>query len=489
MLRLIAGILLAGMWLGYANAAFVSFGLNNASVPTSCLFGTALSDGCLGAQVSGITPRTTILTPQTVVSVVILTGSGYTSGGPYTWTSSGGGCSVNASGTVTVTSGYLGGAAGVTYTISNPGAGCTSVPTISIPAGASGGTNGSMHAVVYQQTPHNASTTWNMPGVDYPVGYDRTLTLKDPTIQGNLPSGATVSGSTVTIGSNNVTLNGFDFCSHSATLVISSSVTGYVVSNNSFCDPASDSQSVTLNSSTSGTVKFNDFNGGAVLGGIGSPGGQCGDGSTTCGPNGSLCCGPITSLTFEYNYCYQQDSKCWQLYGTTGGGTIVEKFNLYDTIGNCQTNNPHGPCAHGESQYFYGSNGTVNYTSEFNTFWNPFHCTVDADSTHCPGGNYANPTALAAPQADTTSIDGTTWDHNVVLMPGPNGSCGGGGNTYTAIAAMYDGQQEGGALSNVTFLTNFLDSSGGATSWYHNGGGTNLTYSGNISAVTGSACN
>ena len=481
----IATLALLVLCLSAFGQSFSGGGWSWVPASASCPFGTALADGCPGAQASGITPRPAILTPQTVASVSILTGSGYNSGGPYTWTSSGGGCSVNASGTVTVTSGYLGGPTGISYTISNPGSGCTSRPTISIPAGAAGGSHGSMIANVYQATPHNASTPWNMPGVDYPVGYDRTLTLKDPTVQGNLPSGATVSGNAITISSNNVTLNGFDFCGHSeATLTINANVTGYVVSNNSFCGPPANGETVDVGDGSSGIFKYNDFNGLAVLGGAGSPN-ATGCGGGTCGPNGSLCCGGPASFTFEYNYCYQQDSKCFQLSGLgSGTGAIIEKYNLFDTVGNCPSPDP---CAHGEEEYQYGS-GTTAQTVSFNTYYNPFHCSSVSDSTGCPAGNSENVTANSgAFQADALTINGVTMDHNVALSPGPQSTCN-ASNTYayTSSAVFYIGQQEGGTLENVTIANNYADNSGTFFVWYT--GGTNITYSGNLDAGSGGAC-
>ena len=453
---------------------------------SNCPQGLALADGCTGAQASGVKPYPNLATPGILTAVAIRTGSGYTTGGPYSWTATGGGCAVEPAGTVTVTGGNLGGSAGLSYTITTAGSGCTSRPTIAIPAGAGAGSNGAMVAVLYTSTPHNQATPYNVPGVDYPVGYDRTLSLKDPTVQGNLPSGATVSGSTVTISGNNVTLNGYDFCSHSASLTINASVTGYSVTNNKFCNPVANGQNITLNNSTSGVVKYNDFNGGAVLGGNGSTAAQgCG---SNCGPNGALCCGGPTSLTFEYNYCYQQDSKCFQVNGTSSGA-VIEKYNLYDTLGNCATGTGN-PCAHGETEYSFGS-GTLNQTVSFNAYWNPFHCTQQGgDTAGCPNGNPGNLTAIAALQADTLSINGTTFDHNFILQPGPGTPCAvSNAFAYTGQAAIFDGAQGGGTITNVAENANIIDASGAQITWYHTSLGSGVTTTNNITAVGGGACN
>ena len=71
------------------------------------------------------------------------------------------------------------------------------------------------HAMTSGQTWSSAHPwAFNAPGVDYPVGYDTTLTLKDPTNQSNLPTGATYQSANHYVyltGTQDVVLNGFDF--------------------------------------------------------------------------------------------------------------------------------------------------------------------------------------------------------------------------------------------------------------------------------------
>src|SRR6185312_8231615 len=144
-------------------------------------------------------------------------------GGPYAWTSTGGGCSVAATGTVTVTGGQLGGNnRGTAFTITNEGSGCTSRPTISVPAGAGAGTGGSIIPTVYQLTPHNFSSVFNVPGVDYPIGYDTTLSLQDPTIA-SLPSGASFAGTTVTLSTSAISSGAYNSSTGVVTLTMSAS--------------------------------------------------------------------------------------------------------------------------------------------------------------------------------------------------------------------------------------------------------------------------
>jgi hypothetical protein len=65
------------------------------------------------------------------------------------------------------------------------------------------------------QAPYTALPTWNLAGVDYPVGYDKTLTLKDPTTSA-LPPGCSYNGSITKpevncSGTTGLDLEGYDF--------------------------------------------------------------------------------------------------------------------------------------------------------------------------------------------------------------------------------------------------------------------------------------
>jgi hypothetical protein len=95
-------------------------------------------------------------------------------------------------------------------TLPNPPTGSPQHPNLLNPSSASNGLG------------YNLATRppWQVAGVDYYVGIDRAAypsnaDLKDPSVQANLPVGATVSGATVRLsGSSNTTLEGFDFSLH-----------------------------------------------------------------------------------------------------------------------------------------------------------------------------------------------------------------------------------------------------------------------------------
>ena len=70
-------------------------------------------------------------------------------------------------------------------------------------------------ALAPDQAPYTALPAWNLAGVDYPVGYDKTLTLKDPTTSA-LPPGCSYNGSIAApqvncSGTTGLDLEGYDF--------------------------------------------------------------------------------------------------------------------------------------------------------------------------------------------------------------------------------------------------------------------------------------
>ena len=433
----------------------------------SCPQGSGLADGCAGAQTSGIMPYPHLADLKQVVMLNIIAGSGYTNHVGYAWTSTGGGCSPAASGTVDVVNGGF--ANGV---ISNAGTGCTSRPSIALPSGSGGGSGASITPSVYQKSPHNAATTYNLPGVDYPVGYDRTLTLKDPTAGGQLPGCASYSSPTVTITASNCTLNGFDFTLHSTLLNVNPNLSNVLITNNKFQDSANSSSNYNLVLKSGGTcgttIKYNDFGGNAVPG--------TGSGFSVNSEVAFQCTGG--SVVFEYNYCYNEDSKCiyWQ-----GGSTvsITEKYNLYSAIGLCSNN-----CSHGEIEYAYSAGIASPWIIQFNTAlapWNPMYL-----------GSLA--TSVMAVEADSATIKNADVEYNFVLAPGPWLATGSdNSNIATAITAsapMYCGYQEGGSNTGGVMLHNYFDYTGAFFPFNGSSGtcGSSFPSESDINPVTGNVC-
>jgi hypothetical protein len=453
------------LWVAFCVTPSASHSENQGSRESiiRCPFGSRLPDGCGEAQHKGTIVDAHLADPQSVVALNIVGGSGYTNG-RFTWTSRGGGCSINASGSITVAGGAIG---TDNYTITNGGSGCTSRPLISVPAGASGGRGGSITASVYQLTPHNSLVPYNLPGIDYPVGYDTRLSLGDPTT-GRLPSGCSFAGHTVTCAGNGGTLSGWNFGAHSTRLLISAS--GWIVSNNLFiCSPGktTDLDQIHINPDvSSATIVNNTFDGGSTLGTGCVTGGMVANIQTrqTSG-----------TLIIEYNYCFLPDSKCFNVAssGSDTTLTIVEKYNYWSELGTCGLS-----CSHGEAEYSYGSAlQKVKWALMFNVGIN-----------HLYNGP-TNLTSVLAQEGDSVVL-ATDTEYNFILAQG-NQSYSGSNNprAQVASASFYCGHQEGGSESG-TFANNFLDYSGAFFPFNPTKGTcrSDLSFMNNHNAGTGHSC-
>lgn len=449
-------------------AADVQKSSGAATVVSNCPQGQALPDGCNGAQSRGTIVNANLANPQSVIALNIIGGSGYTNG-TFSWTSSGGGCSSNASGTITVTGEAIRNQTS-SYTISSGGSGCTSRPTISIPAGATGGRGGRITPTVYQLTPHNASPKWNVPGVDYPVGHDTTLTLSDPTV-GRLPCGS-FSGSTVTIASGTCTLNGYDFSLHNTHLVIAGGTV--TISNSKFACISNSLDEINVSGTGSTIIKYNTFNGGASAGVACAPGGQ----------NAAISINNTAgSITIEYNYCFNQDSKCIIVSngGTNGSPlAITERYNYWYDMGICG-----GSCSHGEAEYYYpgvSSGKYVSWTMEFNVMLADFNMSSSS-----------NLTAPAALEADGGILSSPISQYNYVLAQGNQAYTGSrNANGQVASAALFCGHQEGGSVIGSPVMQNNILDYSGAFFPYNSTSGTcriDFTAIADFNAGTSRSCN
>jgi hypothetical protein len=435
---------------------------------STCPQGTALADGCAGAQAHGTIVNANLANPQQVIALNVLPGSGYTNG-TFAWTSSGGGCSVNAAGTVTVTGGALV-FSNASYTISNGGSGCTSRPTISVPAGAGAGTGGSITPTVYQLTPHNAVPKWNVPGVDYPVGLDTTLTLSDPTTAG-LPSGCSFSSPTVTCSSGTPVLNGFDFTLHNTRLVVTGGT--FTVSNSKFACISSQLDEIHISGTGNTTIQYNTFNGGA------SPGVACASGGQNAAVGITNTAG---SVTIQYNYCFNQDSKCIEVNngGTSGAPVVItEQFNYWYDFGICG-----GGCSHGEAEYYFPG---VSQPAKVVT-WNLLFNVMLLDFNVFQSTNDTSPAAL---EADGGTLNSPVAKNNLMLAQGTQAYTGSANSTgQVASSSLFCGPQEGGAYSGSPVSSNNLMDYSGAFSPYNNGPACAAAFTiTDLNAGTGNSCN
>jgi hypothetical protein len=432
----------------------------------------AYADGSVGAP-AGTAQYPNLMNLKSVVLLNVIGGSGYSNGTGYAWTSSGGGCSGNASGTVDVVGGAL-----TNGVISGGGSGCTSRPTISVPAGAGGGSGGSIIPSVWQKVP-----PWKVAGVNYHVGITNGTSLSDPSM-GGLPSGATYSGNIVTVSGNNVTLNGWNFCAQGS-IALKITGTGATITNNSFCATshgASQGGYAVEDTSGGAVIEFNEFNGlGVCSYTSGAPQANCaGSGLAMVAMLGITGCG---SPTVQWNYFYQSDFKHLNYNG--GNCTIPnrkEQFNLYVNSSTCGESTS-GCGTHGESEYTCSANAV--YSSDFiqfNTAWEQFNR---------QGNGLEAPMAYIADCGST--ISGAQWGYNVVLAPGTGSTTGGGGTYQTGSVGIFNGW---GQMSPITFLNNtfqqtYISCTGVlGTCWSSPGTQyvSGLTYQNNVNLDTGNDC-
>lgn len=466
-------------------ASVVGSGIATTNTILGCRFTVSLSDGCLGRQASGFTVPLRLGDYQSVVDLSIDSGSGYTNG-TYTWTSSGGGCTRAATGTVTVSGGLLGGqygdnARGNLYTIADGGAGCTSRPTIAIPAGAGAGTGGGIISNVFQLTPHNSKpqlgSTYSIAGVDYPVGYDvANITLQDPTTA-PLPAGATYDTDKrlVHLDGAGGTLSGYLF---DRSLVVEVDVNGWTISNNKFvCDPTiqpHDSSQIQVNNTVTGTVtiNFNYFDGGVTAHDT-----VCTTGGLTGNVSSSQASG---NIVFDYNYCINAESKCFNMNGLNDGALIFveEKYNMYINLGSSDSFS-----SHGEAEYvFCGPHPTETYTwdGQFNTAYNQY---------------WSGPTNLtsqfAFAEADACTRANDVFHYNFGIAFGTQPLIGSNNdNGQVSSAVQFCGHQELGSVTNQT-MTNNLHYYSGSFFPYNPTEGTcqGVLTPADFNAGTGNTCN
>ncbi len=440
-----------------------------------CPFGTALPDGCTGAQSSGLIPYPSLADVKKVTMVSLVGGRGYTDGFGYVWTSFGGGCRTNASGTVDVVGGEL-----INGLVTNEGSGCTSRPTISLPKGVGAGAGGRIVPTVYQLTPHNTSPTYNVPGVDYPVGYSTAIELKDPTSYGALPACASLSGAMVTINTNACTLDGYDFTLHQNNLTVAPNLRGTFIANNKFAANSNNTNAILSigSGSCDVTIKYNQFDGRAAR--------ISGSGFRLISNLNSRCYSG--QITFEYNYCFDFDSKCLNFGGAHGDTPetlkITEQYNVYAEIGLCARN-----CSHGEAQYSYSgyTSGTVHETLS------PWIMKFNVALTHFANAG-GSATSAVAIEADAVNITDADVEYNLVLNPGPwsaTGSDNSANSPVTASAPIYCGQQENGSNSRGIMAHNLIDYTGAYFPYNASGRTCAIAFPSisDLNAVTGGSCN
>ena len=219
---------------------------------------------------------------------------------------------------------------------------------------------------------------WKVAGVDYHVGVPTGMTLKTPTAA-NMPAGASLSGQTIRVTGNNVTISGFDFSGNGGyAIYINPGASGTSITDNYFAysSPTAPAPPIFISSGASNTyIAYNTINGGGAN-----------------GPTSyvQLISNSGSGLTVEYNYMYDAPGR----FVSTGGGPLVYEFNLLENGG--WTAGVH-------LNFLQNSTGAmVNPIVDFNTL-------VQA-RTLSPGEGFQMETALT-----NNSITGADLSYNTMI--------------------------------------------------------------------------
>jgi hypothetical protein len=222
------------------------------------------------------------------------------------------------------------------------------------------------HAATSGQTWASAHPwLWNSAGVDYPVGYDTTLTLKDPAT--GVPTGCTWYASGTNIGytgpqiycsgSSSVTLNGYDLTLYGGVHVRTCLTGGaqFTATNNHIQVGTSSDQNTgvivaCVSQTGTTTVWWNEFDGNNR-------------GGHTTVTNAVSC---NTYCDIEYNYAHDWPHQVFNAAGQSSTVTVkynyIEGFSLYNCGG--------GACLHGSVMENQNSTASTDYGTqdeEFNT--------------------------------------------------------------------------------------------------------------------------
>lgn len=431
-----------------ANANFASFQTTSSIIGT-CPQGNSYPDGCASAP-SGTIQFPNLLTTGTVVAVQVKLGTSPTDG-TYTLTASG--CSGSGfQGSVIVSGGAVSGQP----SIISPGSGYTCRPTITPPAGL--GTGAVATTSVYLTRP-----PWNVAGVDYYVGIPSGTILKDPTVSANLPSGASFSSGSginiVTISSNNVTLNSFDFTLHGCVAVlIDAGVTGTIITKSKFLAASS---CVSAGGPIIGFAQPQDASDLTIT-----------DSEIYgTGTGGMVLMNQTGNFTMEYTYCHDVAQHCVDFaVGSAQSASVTMKYNLVVNTG--ETSGSHG-------EFTYNCGGAYTIIQNYNTALNQW-------------GVILGSTALLTEIGDNSCAgsqlsSGSDFSENVCLSQGiyadtgnNNGSAHSGGCFYAAGSS--------GAPATTTMSNDYIDYTNAIVGIKGGAITSGITYSGNLNISTGNPC-
>ena len=293
---------------------------------------------------------------------------------------------------------------------------------------------------------------WHVAGVDYYVGVPNGTTLKDPTIQANLPIGATADNTNhiIRIVASNVTIHGFDFSLHG----------GWGV----YIQPGS----------TNTIIESSNFFGGIIQAAVGSGNLTV----TNCilnGGGGVLDVNPTAvnsevaymgsgTLTVKYNWI--RDFIQHAVEFDRGPGTLVMEYNLIES----------GGYYNGAHVNFSQFNGSIakNSVINFNTVVQP--------QPGLGGFPFGGGQGLQVYAQSGSTVTNTQVKNNVVIARGRSSK-----SMSYGIAVTVENNNGGNNVLNGAYVEgNYMDMTGAFGPFYlPKKGAINLVFNNNLSLVNG----
>ena len=230
-----------------------------------------------------------------------------------------------------------------------------------------------------------ARAPWKVAGVDYAVGPNPGITLKDPTTINMAGVSLNTSAHTVTISGSNIVLDGYNFGNWN--VVVTGANDG--VKDSTF-QVASGQTTVPIQGTRSASNLYVGYN---IIDGGGTSGAVSNDNT----PQGSLVTMDGSGLTFLYNWLKNAGT---DMVGVGGGGTITYEYNLLQN----------GGMVTQHSDYLQLGTGTYTVNADFNTSYQgptaygSQGLMLEENGAVIAGGSVSNNTMIAEGEATTSTI-------------------------------------------------------------------------------------
>ncbi len=294
---------------------------------------------------------------------------------------------------------------------------------------------------------------WDVAGVDYYVGSPSNAAPKDPTIPANLPPGAVVDATNhlVRVIANGVIIDGFDFSLHGGwgVYIANGAWSGTIIQNSTFLVGANNAIPVAAAAGAGDLmVRNNTFDGGG----------------TTHNGNSSTAWTMVSYAgtgAFLAQYNLFQNTPKDGIEFVAGHVKPIVQYNVFYNIGTAAG-------THAQAYEYVGAIANDGI-DRFNTIYQPVG----------GGAGPGNEGVQIAAQGGSR-LSNLTVRNDTIIAPGPT-------LTMSCSIAILQSRGADNRIDGIRVRDNYLDFSGAYYAIYplRGGGGTHLSFDGNIDLVTG----